>query len=244
MPRGTPDWEVLDTERLLLRVTDLSEAAARLGAISTFHRGGNLLWMDDFESGLDARWAVQAVGTGAAVELSMERARSGMYSCKLTGGSDSIREARIASVAPLPSLSIFGFEASFDLDTNLERIDMDFELYTGIQALVGGLRYDQAAQTMAVEVQAGLFTTVATGVLLAVPARQFHTVKFTIDADKGNYGTLIFGPSRIDLSALSPHTVVSATTRQAIFRFDTTSDSGQNSVVYVDDIIITDSEPV
>ena len=62
-----------------------AELAARLGSPDTFDRRGDVLWMDDFESGL--KWRTSLLGTGSLIDLTATMAASGGKCCRLVTGS-------------------------------------------------------------------------------------------------------------------------------------------------------------
>ena len=86
MPIGGPDYGIYSVRRGSSPSFDLSELAARLGALSTITRTGETLWQSDFSEGLSGK-GLSFSGAGSMALLNRERFLSGNYSICFVAGS-------------------------------------------------------------------------------------------------------------------------------------------------------------
>jgi hypothetical protein len=242
MAHGHPDWGASSVMSTVYSLQDLAELAARLGSIVTFDRRGNVVWMDDFEHGL-AKWYPTNVGTGASTALSVASARSGAYSAKLTGGSDSDRYARIIHRMGLAVPSSIGLEASFSLDWLAPDFQMRLLIYDGATLKTYGIQWDYSASALGYESADGVFTTFASGVMLLVDPRCYHTAKLVADMVAGKFGRLILDTETYDLTAYSPLSAASPVNPCLSLDLRMISAVGGNRYGHVDDVIVTQNEP-
>ena len=226
-------------------VTDLGELAVRLGSIVTFDRRGDVYWLDGFEEGV-AKFAATAVGTGAGVALALDYCRSGNWSCGLTAGSDAGHYAKIARLFPYPALSRWGFECSWSFDSDLERFEIGVEVDDGSGAVwTGVLSYLLADEKLQYkDADTGTWADLATSVKLYDDYGMFNGMKLVLDLVDGEYERAILNESEYDMNGLALEEGVSAVETPLIrLTLQNTGDSGKNSIVYVDDVIVTQNEP-
>ncbi|GAI56753.1 unnamed protein product, partial [marine sediment metagenome] len=79
MAHGQPDFGMYQIAKTIYRLADMGELAVRLGSIVTHDRRGDVIWMDNFDSGI-AKWYQFASDDDGLVEWSAERSRSGGFS--------------------------------------------------------------------------------------------------------------------------------------------------------------------
>jgi hypothetical protein len=221
---------------------DLGELAARLGSVVTHNREGNVVFLETFESGI-APWNVTLSGTGAEVIISNGNYRSSGYSCKMTAGSDASRVAQIARRFPYPAISLYGLEASALIDSNLQYLIITLELRDGATAYQFQVTYDPGNQELLVTIPGGSSVAVATGANLDTGYGLFHTFKFAVDLANDAYMRLIVNEAEYDISAYSSYSFSQATNPHLWVTITAYGNTGTNTVVYVDDVIVTRNEP-
>lgn len=219
-----------------------AELAARLGSIVTYDRRGDVLWLEDFESGI-SRVETSTSGTGAAVEWSAERALRGGFSCKLTAGSDSDRYVQIKGYLPFPALSRLGYEAATSLDANMESTEAYIDIYTGTLKLQWGFRFTTASTNVDLITLGGTWANIYTGELPYYSDYLFNLSKLVIDTNTAKYDRMVTGPITMDLSAVPCNYSIDTTAMHLELSYKMVGVAGTNSVCYLDSIIMTQNEP-
>ena len=242
MAHGTPDWDVTAGAVTTYQLTDLGELAARLGSIVTFDRRGDLIWADDFERGL-AKWDDFASGAGSSVALSTAAARNGRYSCLLTAGAAVDRYAQIQHFSPFFVLSRMGVEFSFRLPADIGHLRLTANMWDGVNNTRFSIKYDDAADTLYYEDSAGVYVSLATGLVLNTSATLFHTLKLVFDAATGMYVRAILNEDTYSLAGIAGPAAASATAPVFGVTIYLNGWALAASEAYVDDAILTQNEP-
>jgi len=222
-------------------VTDLGELAVRLGSIVWFDRRGDVILLDDFESGLP-KWAGTYVGDGASVGLSNVLARSGGWSVLLTAGSTGGRSASITHVIPYPVLSRFGLECSFCIDDKLDELTMAFSLFDGVDFRTAALKYDAPEKALRYLDDVG-YQDLVTGLELFHSGLPFWTWKVVANFSAGTYERVVLNEAEHDLSGTPLGTGESVVVPNIEVWIQNKGLAGENAQVYLDDVIITQNEP-
>ena len=220
----------------------LFELAARLGAISTFDRHGWVIWTDDFEGGA-FKWIAGVSGTGAGVALDGDFARHGSWSAKLTAGSDSASLAAIVRVMPFPLLGRMGFEHSWAADSDLSTLQLAADVHDGVDRHRARVRYDYPNEKLQYLDASNAWVDIAASVDLIRSDYPFWTWKLVVDFGQEEYVRLIVNDAYYDLAGLAYYKAASALIGQVELGITNVATSGNNGVVYVDDVIVTRNEP-
>jgi hypothetical protein len=243
MAHGTPDYGVTSGAFTVYQVKDLGELAARLGSPITFDRRGDVLWWDDFECGL-AKWSDTGAGTGKAVALSTARARNGRTSCLLTAGSDGGRTGQISHSRPFTALSAIGLEASFSLPGAVERINVTLQIELGTARYDASVRWNGVSNTIEYVDAGGAAVTLESGVILRQDPTLFHTFKVVADMAAGQYVRAIVDEKVYALPGIAAFAGVPSGELSVVAHCRVIGRAGVNDTVYVDDVIVTQNEPV
>lgn len=242
MSRGQPDFGMYAAVEVIGSIADMGELAARLGSPDTFERQGNVIFIGDFEHGLEG-WLTATSGTGASVTWSPDYKLRGGFSAKLVAGSDSERYAEIKRELAYPSLVNIGFEAAWTEDADMEKIDGYITLYTGAFKIDWAFRYD------AVTGQNYVLTTGDTWQAIGDPVESyksdylFYITKVVVDPVNLVYKKMIAGPTSFDIDGIAATYAVNTGLARMEASGRVYSLSGKNATVYVDSIIITQNEP-
>ena len=242
MAHGTPDWGVTSGAQTIFQVADLGEAVARLGALSVFDRGGDVVFQDDFSGGL-AAWSSVLFGLGAAVQLTAAEVRSGLLAAKLTGGSDSYRWGGIVHVEGPQENARIGIECFFHPDAAIGSFEIWLQVYDGTTMTQYRLVYDDANNRLQYVDGTDTLTTFATPVSLGTAGVLFHGAKLVIDADAGEYLRFRLNKDVYSLAGAAAYSSADSNAPQFYVLLLCTSRSGQNDSVIVDSVIITQNEP-
>ncbi len=240
MPRGQPDFGTYAPKSTIAALSDMSELAARLDSVVTHDRRGDVIHIDDFE-GTEGKWESTGTGSGKAMALSADTARSGMCSLKLTTGSsiDNYMEAR--GYFAYPVLGKIGFEISYSHNGSLKQYLWTFRLYDGTQYHDAQVRFTQA--TILLEVNDnGVWRTVQTQSFMSKDYL-FNTLKVVIDFSTKKYVRLITNNSEYDISSYSLTPTTQGTPPHIYVVMRVTTGVAANHSAYLDDFILTQNEP-
>lgn len=244
MAHGQPDYGVTAGAVTTYQVADLGELAARLGSPITYDRRGDVVWWDDFECGL-AKWATVAVGANASTALSSARARNGRQSCRLRPGDAINNAASITHSHHVPALSGIGLEFAASFGEGNHQLDMQLTIQAEaarhrawVRILNNGtFQYHDAAS-----VYQTFYTTPTT---LNTSATHFHTFKLVYDAERGEFRRFRWNEREFDLSGIAPQiTIPGIPSFQTLIEIIDTTLAVTPSGTWIDDVILTQNEPV
>jgi len=240
--RGQPDFGIYAPKTTISGLADLGELAARLGSPVTFDRRGDVVWLDDFESGL-SKWEEVGVGTDHAANINSVRARNGGFSCKLTTGKTSDKKSQITHQGAGLVVSKIGVEVSFTLDDNLSSFGFRLTAYSGSRGYVGDICYLPASDELTYQNSEGIDTVFATGVLLHADDELFHTIKAVFDLPNKKYNRVIVDQVTYDLSAYTMRNWSTGLAPRYLLYISGITTTDTNVSNYVDDVIVTQNEP-
>lgn len=242
MPHGGPDWSTGGQISTVHTVEDLGELAARLGSIVTFDRRGNIIFLDDFESGIE-KWTHESFAGGEGLAWSSIHARNGDFSAKLTTDDHTNDDAVMIATIPYPALSQIGFEFSFLRDSYLKQITIAIELETGADVVSAGATWTAATKTWTVTDKDGAVHNLTPTITLGIDYPMFFTVKLVADFINRNYIRLIINNTEFNLSGITlPVSAPGPSPKLQGFIVILTNSNDVCSL-YVDDVIVTQNEP-
>jgi len=243
MAHGTPDWGVTNALWTVYRVLDMGELAARLGSIVTFDRRGDALFLEAFENGL-AHWGVNTNGSYARVSILRDAARKGAYSVELQGGLDGQRRAQIYHSEALPIFSPLGVELSFAIPGNVETTTLLARIFTGTVLRDFAIRFDDDGDTLSYLDSGGAYVPFATGVNPYRGRNVFHTAKLIFDPEARTYRQYILDDAVYDLLGISAYEAANPGSSRLYVAIEVISHAGLTETINVDDLILTQNEPV
>lgn len=242
MPRGGPDWGIGANRAVAGISADPGEAAARLGSPVTYTRTGTVIWLDDFEFGLEG-WNRSVVGTGAAINLVTSPVYRGRFACKMIGGSTGSGIAQMTKGGWAVAPQRVGIEVVFAAVTVLK----EFLLEIDLPGKNGGILFDLLvkgdADQLAYFDSAGNDQVIASYDLLTGTSNTFNVLKLVADLDEGEYVRAYFNDKVYDLAGIAGFPY--ASTQEAYLNafMQVTSEAGRNDEAVVDSVIFTANEP-
>ena len=242
MAHGQPDFGAQASKETVYGQADIGELAARLGSIVTFDRRGDVVWLDDFESGIE-KWNLTLQGLGATIDWSTIAARSGAFSAKLTAGSTLTHLAHIARGFSPPVPSRIGVEFHTSQGSTYEEIICTLYLYDGVNHIETGIKHNYAAQQLSYRDDAFAWVPFANGIQLFQMAEMLHSFKMVFDLVTKRYVRVIFNNLEYDLSAIPLYSVLSAFSPRCVLILQNTGRLANNDYIYIDDVIFTQNEP-
>jgi len=242
MAHGHPDYGAGAPTTTIYTIQDMAELAARLGSIVTFDRRGNVILLDDFESGIEG-WEVDSSPAGYAVSWSPERHRGGGFSLKLVTNDTEDAYAGVYKGYPYPKPSRLGFEVSFIYGEYIKYFEFKNDVRDSTDQYMAYVRFVPDTNRWQYWSLAEAWVNLSPAYDLMQLQRIFHTIKLVVDMTTGKYVHLIVDDHTFDMSGLSmwtasaPGNPVLYTTIHAYTR------SNDAAYTYVDDFIATINEP-
>lgn len=242
MPHGQRDFGMYAVKETIGSDADNAELAARLNSIVTFDRRGDVLYLDDFESGI-TKWATGGTGVAWAVDWSAVKARNGGFCCELTtdvGVGDNVRIGRNFSY---PRLSPLGAEFSFNQIGNISSIRAYIELDDGANLNQAAFRYDPPLGEVYILDRTAGWVPLQVGLMLSESANRFHTVKLVNDFATSRYVRLILNNLEWSLNQYTTQQGVTAVPGEFSVQIWVYNEVAGAHKAWVDDVIVTQNEP-
>ena len=242
MPGETPDYHRLSASAIRYPVTDLGELAARLGALPSSDRRGDVSFLDSFESGLGA-WLTSTVGSGSIAALSLLNAKTGRFSALLDPAAVASSSAAIQRRVPLPPATVIGVEFSLQFRSNVERVELTITRFSGSFLANWGLRFDDANDRIEYLNSAGTWTLLVSGVGPLSLVGTWHSLKLVADIDSAQYVRAIVDETEYSLLAVDAEVAANVTAPSLVIAIFCYGSVGNGGAVLVDDVIFTENEP-
>ena len=220
-----------------------AELAARLGSIVTFDRRGDVVWFDDFLSGVK-KWTFASGGTGSAFEWSAAAAKFGGYSGKLitgdtVGDTGSIRKV----VIPQP-LSRMGLEYCFTTEEGLSEMLFYPYIDDGTTWIWPFIKYLPGYDTLQYFGSDFAYHDLDTDLTLYEDITNFHTIKVVADINKREYVRCLVDNISFDMTGIPVYAADSLIQAAMIdINIKTTTRLPSNQSIYIDHVIVTQNEP-
>lgn len=205
------------------------------------HRG-DVFFMTSFENGI-VGWKAFTDGTGAEVRHSVEQAKHGAYSCQLVAGSDGDRYARIKRYFHYPVEGKIGLEFSFTLDPDTDEVRAWLLYYDGTLVRDFRVKYDHTNTDLICWSSGGAEVTLNSNLNLFVRDEVFHTIKLVVDIANDAFVRVLCDGEEYDASAGDVNTTADTTAKRLEADIEHKGDAAINANIWVDDIILTESEP-
>lgn len=228
MPIGHPDW--------------LQPAPLPWASHIAWDRRGIIQFRETFDRGI-TNWIRQVSAGGAVVEPSPVYALHGGYSALLTSGIVAGGYARIVMLRGARDYRRTGLEFSFSVDTTTSQIELYVVIYSSGAQHTVGLLLDVVNETLSIFGTEDEWVEIAAFTLGWLNPEMFQTCKLVFDTDTHHYVRLLYGELEYDISqqpylyegsALGPILWISITNWGIL---------AQNNDVYIDNVIVTVSEP-
>lgn len=242
MPKDAPDYSNVAGAGILGTTQGFDELAVRLGSPVRFDRGGNVLFMDSFEGGV-ASWQKTEGATGGSVAATAEDYRTGHFSAKLVSGSGELEGSQLYRAFPYPELNKYGFESSVQLNTTVLYMIWTMALRDGENEHQFQIMYIPGEDQFVVTIPGGSSLACYEDIALAEGRGLFHNVKLVADFETLKYVRLIVNEHSVDLSEYEPYTFPNDASPHMVITFSLYGNTGDNDVVYIDDVIVTRREP-
>lgn len=242
MAHGAPDCGNVLMPSQAYRLDDLGEHAARLGSVVLYYRSGNVLFMEDFESGLDG-WEQVAPGPGSSIVLETLHSYMGSISCQMVASAGGATETTIIKHLPLPTSGHLGFSLLYQLWQEVHYIVWE------IDYSIAGARYylpiGYYPNTGVLVQQSGWpgASVFATHYIQPQDISGFHQMKMVVDIDTPYYVSLDLDGIKYDLTGYSAPPFAALSCPRLDIRMDVAASGGDEAIVTVDNVVVTFNEP-
>jgi len=238
MAHGLPDAADVKLEVPSYAVQDLGELAARLGSPMTYERRGTLVYLDDMSSGLSPYLSAH-FGAGSAVDLVTTPADYGGISIRLKTGVGEGNSAGIYKEMPYIDTDKIGLSAYLAIYPQAVTIGIEIIVRTGIVRKSFLVVFNVSAHELYYQDSDANLILFASDVIVTASANFFHYIKLLVNIVSGTYERLVLNQFEYSLAGIDG-TVVDDTTEPDIAPFlYVEGDAGNESVAYIDVIIIT-----
>jgi len=243
MAHTRPDYTTSSKMATIYGEVDNGELAARLGSINTYDRRGNIVFMEDFEGAL-FNWQINNNGAGAGSVLAAAYSRTGSQAAQLTAGSGLNGYTTIWKYWPLPVSTQIGLECSFTTHASLDRFVAEISIYDGVTLHATTCGCSVSADEIYFNTGPVGVESCITNLGLYNSDYNFHTMKFAFDYSTDYWMRILFDNYSYDASAWPIHTELSAITPRMYIGLWAVCEIVANPVIYVDDVILTQNEPL
>lgn len=242
MPHGAPDWYGLKKETVFAIPIDLAELAVRLGSPVTFDRRGDVIWLDDFENGLN-KWTLGTAFAHSEVYLSSAKAFRGTYACAIVT-SDQLNGYTWITRSFQPAVvGQMGTEITYQIvDTEVD-FDLGISHYTGSDEYGYRLKHDSSANKLYYLDSGSNWQEALANVYATTTPTGWNTMKLVVDFAAEEYVRAVFNDQGVPLAGHTcPHTTIGTEPGLGtVIRVH--GDTSTTYQAYLDNVIITQNEP-
>lgn len=219
----------------------LAELAARLGSPVTYDRRGDVIWYDDFESGVE-KW--RYIGAGGGLDWASDAVAKGGFSGKLYTKNVADSSVLGLTYLPMPLLSKIGIELSLFRSVNTKYIIIELLLYDGTNRYDARATYTLATETWQYQDSGGVDHNLLPTLELSPTYTQFHVIKLVADFTTGLYTRLLVNNIFYDLSNLAMQaTAAPAQAPSLHLNLSVTTNANISASIHIDNVILTQNEP-
>ncbi len=242
-PHGTPDFWGQGPKSTTYGLNDMAELAVRLGSPMNYDRRGEIVWYTNFDNG-GQEFLVSTSGTGAGSYLTSYFPYQGGLSMCLKTGSESGMVALGTAYLIYPVLGGIGLEVTFAADGYTDYINFQVRIHTGSLKHEYNVRFTKSANMFAVKADDGNYHDIGGFALTTTGGVIFTHLKVVFDILTGRYVRLMVNDNTYDISAYLPYTEASALSRGLYLGLQVVNGSSGASVLKLDNVIVTQNEPV
>jgi len=242
-PRGAPDWYTYQPTEQYAGMGNLAELAARLDQRNIYDRVGDVIFWDDFETGFPL-WGQTKSGTGAAIALDTDHPAFGTQCVILTAGSDDLRLARIKRFLFVPDGPRVGVSYHFAIDDEIETFAVIVQWFDGTNRYKASLRVDPDNGKWEILTTGSTWQTIDLPLATGLGTNTYYPIKLVIDISSLTYVRAAMGYDDVDLSDIAVDSTAMSAEPRIIVLFELIGKAGQNDILYIDNVRVTDHNPV
>lgn len=241
MPRGAPDDSNVVKQGAVYRLDDQAELAARLGSVVNYHRFGDVVYIDNFEGGLNG-YQVSTNGLGGYARVTNDYAAGGNIAIVLNTGTGSDPYIAMWRGIPVPASYYLGFSFYFMITAGAGTVQCQLSHFTGSQHWLFLAQYDHRTGEVSVRDTDGAWYVLGTITKLVEAQGIFHIIKVTVDLYAGTFDKVYVNEKVFDARPYGP--VLTFDTSAPYFRGFAyfTADGAGSIKFYLDNWVMTQNE--
>ncbi len=242
MPRGHLDYGQGQATSVISTVSDLSEIPPRLFSPYTMHRGGNVIWMDDFSNG-NCKWTAHATGTGAAITEVATDTYNGPKACSIKTPSDGDSTAYIEKGFAFPPTDAIGIEAIIQQWTDTDGFFVWIREYDGTAYHAFGISAWDTLDGIYLLSSDATYKLAKSMTINTQNQPYYMHLKMVIDVNNHLYKRIFVNGESVPLPFATGPTGASTTPRSIWMKIMHTGRAGHNDIIYVGEAAISINEP-
>lgn len=243
MTHGLPDGALSGKATTVFGLMDMAELAVRLGSPVSYDRQGNVIYLDSFIRGL-SNWATGGAGAGNKVEIHNAPQRTKGGCLVLYPGQAANGWASIIRYLPLAVKGGLGMEFSFIPNGQQKDLDGRLSVDDGIKYWKYQFSYDHEDGTLSILTPGDVWEIIGTPGIRPVAFFAWNSMKVVVDTINHKYKRLLFNEHCYDISAYSPDFGDPTACTHLRVEILGVNKGAFMCPIYVDDVIITQNEPV
>jgi hypothetical protein len=220
----------------------MGELAARLGSIVTYDRRGDVVFYDDFSCGLSG-WYTFSTPDSPEPRIVAYPAVRGRYAVRIETCATNGETSYLVRNIPHPALSRIGLEVAFIPTSGTYWFMISLLRCTGTTMFEYSAWYEHATGKVWIGALGGNWILVGTPGVQSTFYNNFVSMKLVVDLLAGRFTRLLFNQHRYDVSGYSSYSVSNPTPAVLGVRLMLLNWANSMSMVYVDDVIVTQNEP-
>jgi len=230
----------LDSERNVLG--DMAELAVRLKSPVTYDRMGDVVWMEDFATGV-GRWRTSLGGTGSYVKVDASYAYWSGFCAKLfaagvVGGAVSLYKY----LSP-PRVNKWGIEVSAAFASAFDHFDVEMQHVDADGIRVAGVRINYVTQNLEYYGDDAAYHVIGALAEQTSLYGLYHHLKMVADFDSLEYVKLRQDENLFDLAGVPFFFLASPTPPSSQVYISLRSDGVDGATARVGSVIVTANEP-
>ena len=241
MAHGYPDYGVAASVASIYRALDPGELAVRLDSVVTYDRRGNVLFADGFEGGL-GHWLTYAADTGDAASLGVGLGRIGSYAALCTLGGGALNSVQLTRYLAYAQSSRFGLEVSFAVLNQVKHVWVQLNWNHSAHSYAVTVAFYPTTGVLRLEGVSSGYVVLDTGIVLAFDEHAWATCKLVFDPVLGKVIRVLFNARAYSTAQYAAIDLGAAPRDQVGVNLYASSNVGQTSSVYFDDVILTQNE--
>lgn len=242
MAHGAPDDSNVLGYGNVYRLDDLGELAARLGSPVKYHRLGDVIYIDDFEWGLNG-WTTTGTNADRFCQVSNVASLSKGNCCLLNSGTGGVLPIYITNHHPAISGDKIGFHVAVSLRSDIVTFGMTIAVYAAAQLHEFSWAWRKATTFLHCLTTAGAEHEIDAALSLHESDTLFHHFKMVVNQTTGYYVGLYVDDVYYDLSTVPAWTQAPVGAKRIETYIINAGDGVSAAEIALDDFVITINEP-
>jgi len=238
---GMPDWGHL-RKKTVYALSDMSELAVRLGSVVEYDRRGDVFYISNFNEGLGV-W-LGAGNVPGRIEFNQDYSKSGGISLKVFTTKTVANVWGLQAFLVPNHVTVLGLETSFTFNSDMGNIIFRIQVEDDTDIYYYWVKLDTVNKKIYTADSSSTWVEFQTGVSLMAGINVWHTLKLVIDAESKTFQRLLLDRFEYDLTAIAPYSTAIGANNQVYYGLDFYPKSTTQAEAFIDNIILTQNEPI